>query len=57
VTLGVISPQSLIDAANRATNQLLGLVAALVFVAAACGRTLDRARSGVSWTPLMQRAR
>jgi diguanylate cyclase (GGDEF)-like protein len=34
-TLGVISPQSLIDAANRkATNQLLiGLVAALVFVA------------------------
>ncbi len=34
-TLGVISPQALIDAANRkATNQLLiGLVAALVFVA------------------------
>ena len=35
-TLGVISPQSLIDAANRkATQQLLiGLIAALVFVAA-----------------------
>jgi diguanylate cyclase (GGDEF)-like protein len=34
-TLGVISPQALIDAANRkATNQLLiGLIAALVFVA------------------------
>ncbi|MGZ4401579.1 MAG: HAMP domain-containing protein, partial [Gaiellaceae bacterium] len=46
-TLGVISPQSLIDAANRkATNQLLiGLVAALVFVAAVAyveGRSIVR---------------
>jgi diguanylate cyclase (GGDEF)-like protein len=46
-TLGVISPQSLIDAANRqATNQLLiGLIAALVFVAAVAyveGRSIVR---------------
>ncbi|MGZ4392376.1 MAG: diguanylate cyclase [Gaiellaceae bacterium] len=46
-TLGVISPQSLIDAANRkATNQLLiGLVAALFFVAAVAyveGRSIVR---------------
>jgi diguanylate cyclase (GGDEF)-like protein len=46
-TLGVISPQSLIDAANReATNQLLiGLVAALLFVAAVAyveGRSIVR---------------
>ena len=46
-TLGVISPQTLIDAANRkATNQLLiGLVAALVFVGCVAyveGRTIVR---------------
>jgi len=46
-TLGVISPQRLIDAANRkATNQLLiGLVAALVFVGCVAyveGRTIVR---------------
>jgi diguanylate cyclase (GGDEF)-like protein len=46
-TLGVISPQSLIDAANqKATNQLLiGLVAALLFVAAVAyveGRSIVR---------------
>jgi diguanylate cyclase (GGDEF)-like protein len=46
-TLGVISPQALIDAANRkATNQLLiGLAAALVFVAAVAyveGRSIVR---------------
>ena len=46
-TLGVISPQALIDAANRdATNQLLiGLAAALVFVAAVAyveGRAIVR---------------
>jgi diguanylate cyclase (GGDEF)-like protein len=46
-TLGVISPQSRIDAANRkATNQLLiGLIAALVFVAAVAyveGRSIVR---------------
>jgi diguanylate cyclase (GGDEF)-like protein len=47
-TLGVISPQELIDAANRdATNRLLvGLVAALVFVACVAyieGRAIVRA--------------
>ena len=46
-TLGVISPQRLIDAANRkATNQLLiGLIAALVFVGCVAyveGRTIVR---------------
>jgi len=46
-TLGVISPQALIDAANRkATNQLLiGLAAALLFVAAVAyveGRSIVR---------------
>ncbi|TML59195.1 MAG: diguanylate cyclase [Actinobacteria bacterium] len=46
-TLGVISPQTLIDAANRkATNQLLiGLIAALVFVGCVAyveGRTIVR---------------